>query len=73
MRKTIFQSEFGANPAPYMRIVPCPLGRVPIMINRSSKDGAMYWDDPVDKVAASEVDLRFICYFDWDPEKSMYM
>lgn len=49
-----------------LHVVPEPATGVPIMISRPSADGNKYWDDPVDRVQASEVDLRFIEYFDWD-------
>jgi hypothetical protein len=41
--------------------------RIPIMVNRPSPDGNLYWDDPtmssIDKRGA---DLAFIDCFDWD-------
>src|SRR5437773_294827 len=49
----------------FIHVVPEPDG-VPIMINRPSTDGNMYWDDPVNHVNKSKCDLLFIDYFDWD-------
>lgn len=37
----------------------------PVLINRPSDGGGKYWDDPVKRLS-SNVELRFICYFDWD-------
>jgi hypothetical protein len=49
-----------------IKIVPIGDGSVPIMINRPSSDRNKYWDDPVNQAKASEIDLRFIGYFDWN-------
>lgn len=56
----------GKELASLLHVVPEPATGVPIMISRPSADGNKYWDDPVNHVRASEVDLRFIEYFDWD-------
>jgi hypothetical protein len=53
-------------PVKALKLVPCADSGVPIMINRPSEDGNKYWDDPVDRVSPTEVDLRFIECFDWD-------
>lgn len=29
-------------------------------------DRNRYWDDPVNRIAPSEANLRFVDYFDWD-------
>ncbi len=38
----------------------------PIMINRDPLAGSGYWDHPVDRVVAEEVDLRFVRWFDFE-------
>lgn len=57
-------------PEPFscLRVVPMAIADVPIMINRPSEDGNRYWDDPVNQVQQSDVDLRFINYFDFDQQ-----
>lgn len=59
-----FRAYPPSEPLSFLHIVPSVSGEVPILINRSGASG--YWDDPVNKVASSEVDLRFIEYFDWN-------
>jgi len=54
-----------ADPQPLMFLRVVPTGRAPIMINRATPRSG-YWDDPVQEVFGSEVDLRFIAYFDFD-------
>jgi hypothetical protein len=53
------------DPYPFLRVVPMA-DPVPIMINRPSKDGNKYWDDPVTQVGREGVKLLLIDYFDWD-------
>lgn len=49
------------------QVVPKAPGPVPIMIQRPREgDKSAYWDDPVKEVRASEVELKFLDYFDWD-------
>lgn len=55
-----------AEPLSFIKIVPTTGSSVPIMINRPSSDKNRYWDEPVNHVEASDVDLRFIGYFDWN-------
>ena len=40
-----------------------PRESCPILINREVSSG--YWDHPVKGVTASDIDMRFIHYFDW--------
>ncbi|MGA2984703.1 MAG: hypothetical protein ABSG32_12880 [Terriglobia bacterium] len=49
------------------QVVPNHSEYVPIMIQRP-RQGAQtgYWDDPVRQVKASEADLQFLDYFDWN-------
>ena len=37
----------------------------PVLINRPSVHGGKYWDDPIKRLN-SKVDMRFICYFDFN-------
>jgi hypothetical protein len=37
-----------------------------IKVNREEHERSRNWDDPIDCFANSELDLRFIHYFDWD-------
>ncbi len=57
-------------PEPFycLRVVPMAIVDVPIMINRPSEDGNRYWDDPVNRVQQSEIDLRLIQYFDFNQQ-----
>ena len=56
----------GAAPLRWLRVVPnVPMG-APIMINRDTVTSSGYWDHPVDRVVAEEVDLRFVRWFDFD-------
>jgi hypothetical protein len=51
----------------WLHVVPktTPAG-VPIMINRDREKDSGYWDHPVRQVAATEVSLRFMRWFDFD-------
>ena len=53
-----------SEPLSFLRVVPAVSDEVPILINRSGASG--YWDDPINRVLSSDVDLRFIGYFDWN-------
>lgn len=61
----------GREPAPrvieWLHVVPktTPAG-VPIMINRDREADSGYWDHPVRQVAATDVSLRFVRWFDFD-------
>ena len=58
----------GYDPFPFLRVTPLPGVTVPIMIERPRPgDRNHYWDDPVNRVNAAEVELSFIGYFDWEP------
>src|SRR5687767_7311907 len=49
-----------------LKVIPISLlVEVPVMINRSTPASG-YWDDPVKIINASDVDLAFISFFDWD-------
>lgn len=54
-----------SEPYPFLRVVPTA-DSMPIMINRPSKDGNKYWDDPVTQIGPQGVKLLLIDYFDWD-------
>jgi hypothetical protein len=50
-----------------LRVVPLDPGPVPILIERPREgDHNHYWDDPVEKIKASDAKLEFLDYFDWD-------
>lgn len=49
-----------------LRVVPDSTREVPIMVNRPSSDGNKYWDEPLNRVMASDVILEFLECFDWD-------
>jgi hypothetical protein len=61
--------EFGAkasvDPINSLSVIPSSPSDVPIMINRSIPASG-YWDDPVKVIRASDVDLVFIGFFDWE-------
>lgn len=61
-----FKRSTTAEPFEFLRVVPLDCGEIPISIERPSSDGNKYWDDPVTRVMASDIDLRFIAYFDWN-------
>jgi hypothetical protein len=46
---------------PFIRIVPNT--KCSILINREISSG--YWDHPINEVEATDIDMRFIHYFDW--------
>lgn len=49
------------------QVVPNTGGLAHIMVQRSRDgDGSRYWDDPVDQVKASEAEMHFLDYFDWN-------
>jgi hypothetical protein len=50
-------------PLRFMRVVPNNL--CSILINREIESG--YWDHPITEVTESDIDMRFIHYFDWSP------
>jgi hypothetical protein len=54
-------------PIPYLRVVPSSFG-CPIMIARPTPElpRSPYWDDPVNRVTAAQVDLHFLEFFDWN-------
>jgi len=52
---------------PTFRVVPSTSGRAPIMIHQPREgDRNWYWDDPVREVSATDLELHFLDYFDWD-------
>ena len=52
---------------PFFQIVPSIVHGTPILIQKP-REGAPsgYWDDPVNTVKPSQVELLFIAYFDWN-------
>jgi hypothetical protein len=44
-------------PLPWLQIVPNGAPSVPVMINRHPSDAHGYWDHPLNRVAAQDVDL----------------
>ena len=58
-------SDRSPKPLQFLRVIPSIEGGTPILINRTSPRSG-YWDDPVKTVKASDVDLRFVRFFDWD-------
>ena len=59
-------NSYGKEPFDHLRIVPARAIEAPIMINRKSTDGNIYWDEPVEPVKEHDIELKFIGYFDWD-------
>jgi hypothetical protein len=51
---------------PWFRLVPNAAAGVPIMVNRDPTLDSGYWDYPLQRVAADDVDLRFVRWFDFD-------
>lgn len=50
------------------QVVPATSGPAPILIHRPREgDRNRYWDDPVSEVGASDAELQFLDYFDWNP------
>lgn len=49
-----------------LKVVPISSTDVPILINRATP-ATGYWDDPLKLIAASEIDMTLINFFDWDP------
>lgn len=53
--------------APTLQVVPLDSGPVPILIHRPREgDRNHYWDDPVRELKATEAELHFLDYFDWN-------
>lgn len=52
-------------PLTWLRVVP-RTDRTPIMINRDATADSGYWDHPVKRVSAADLDLRFVRWFDFD-------
>lgn len=49
-----------------------PLGtRLPIMINRMPNTNHGYWDHEIKSVKPSDLNLKFMSYFDWNPQGVM--
>jgi hypothetical protein len=53
-------------PFPFLRVVPTGT-RVPLLVNRPSDDGNLYWDDPVNRIDPNDADLFLVDCYDWDP------
>jgi hypothetical protein len=53
------------DPVISLKVIPNSSTEIPIMINRLIPASG-YWDHPVRSVNASDVDLAFIAFFDWD-------
>ncbi len=59
-----FKRTSDADPYPFLLLKPVA-DPVAVMVNRPSKEGR-YWDEPVNRLAASGLAMQFISYFDWD-------
>lgn len=55
-----------------LKVIPTLSKEVPIMVNRSLPASG-YWDHPIKVIMASDVDLAFIEFFDWDAYESKDM
>lgn len=53
------------HPINRIKTIPISSTEIPVMINRTIPASG-YWDDPVKVIKASDVDLAFIGFFDWD-------
>jgi hypothetical protein len=59
--------QLSAGQIPALRIVPLHAGPVPILIHRPREgDRNNYWDDPVKEIMATDAELHFLDYFDWN-------
>lgn len=58
----------GFDPIINLKVVPISSTDVPILINRSTP-ATGYWDDPLKAIAASDINMALINFFDWDPYK----
>ncbi len=63
--KKKFTSEQFLEPLLSLQIVPIPVSGAPINVNRTDKPSG-YWDHNADRVKSSDVDLRFIDFFDFN-------
>lgn len=50
----------------WLRVVPNATAGVPLMVNRDPSLESGYWDHPLQQVAADDIDLRFVRWFDFD-------
>jgi hypothetical protein len=60
------------DPIVSLKVIPASTTDVPIMINRMVPASG-YWDYPIKTITASDVDLVFIGFFDWDAYESKDM
>ena len=64
--KAIPADEIFRKPVNFFRVSPSSPS-VPFLIQRPRPEApAGYWDDPIDRVSAGKVDMRFLGFFDWD-------
>jgi hypothetical protein len=52
-------------PTTVLRVIPAHDTGTAILINRSTPKSG-YWDDPINRITASDAMLRFVQFFDWD-------
>jgi hypothetical protein len=58
--------DSGARAIDWIHVVPRAAAGVPILINRDPTSDSGYWDHPLCRVAAKDVSLRFVRWFDFD-------
>ena len=56
----------GSTPLPWLRVVPSLPAATPILINRDPTSDHGYWDHPPERVLPTDVELRFVRWFDFD-------
>jgi hypothetical protein len=64
--KEIPADDIFRKPISFFRVAPASPS-VPIMVQRPCPETRnRYWDDPVDRVSAGEVEMHFLAFFDWN-------
>jgi hypothetical protein len=59
--------EISAETEQALHVVPSSADSTPIMIHHPrERDRNRYWDDPVNRIRATDAELHFLDYFDWD-------
>ena len=65
--KTFPSDDLFRKPIPFFRVHPSSPYGCPIMIQRPRPEKPRgYWDDPVDRVPAENVEMHFLGFFDWN-------
>jgi len=60
------RTEVFQRPIPFFSVTPVS-STVPIMIQCPRPEAPKgYWDDPIDRVSAGEVEMHFVSFFDWN-------